>query len=299
MITAQKKFFSFPVLRNRAEEEAAGLEPLLAAARQAAQTVISGEHARRKSGIGEKFWQFRDYHPGDRPQDIDWRQSAKGDRVFVRQKEQQTAQTALFWCADGPGMDYRSDAALPSKREAALVLSLALALLMARAGEKVGMLDGRGNPGRGDAALQALGQNLLERQGAILPAPGGALPRQAQLVLAGDFLEPPESIEAAFDPLSARAESVLVIQILDPAERTLPFSGRVIFEDMAHGKHHHVMQVSAVRAAYRERMEAHVKAVTALCRRRQWRWLLHETDKPVSKTLAEAWMMLSRTEQNI
>ncbi len=152
-----KSALTLPFLRRRAEDEAARLPPLMTAAQNAAQTIRSGEHAKRRAGTGEKFWQFRDYQAGDRPQDIDWRQSGKGDRVFVRQKEWQTAQTALFWCGGGPGMAWRSNPKLQTKREAALTMSLAMSLLLTQGGEQVGLLAGGMNAGRSELALETIG----------------------------------------------------------------------------------------------------------------------------------------------
>ena len=288
-----KSALTLPFLRRRAEEEAARLPSLMTAARNAAQTIRSGEHAKRRAGAGEKFWQFRDYQPGDRPQDIDWRQSGKGDRVFIRQKEWQTAQTALFWCGGGPGMTYRSNPNLQTKREAALTLSLAMGLLLTHGGEQVGLLAGGMNPGRSDLALETLGQNLLHDTRTTLPLAGREIPRHANLFLTGDFLDPPEKIEAAFGALAARTESAMVIQTLDPAELDLPFAGRVIFEDPTGTERHHIAQVASVRDAYRKKMEEHIEAIGHICLRLQWNWLPYNTALPLRDTLADAWTMIA------
>ncbi len=77
--------------RQRAEALAANLPPLLVEAERVAATVAQGVHGRRRVGQGETFWQFRHYEPGDQPQLIDWRQSAKSDQVFVRELEWEAA----------------------------------------------------------------------------------------------------------------------------------------------------------------------------------------------------------------
>ncbi len=286
--------FSLPLLRRRAEEESAGLPALMLEAQTAAHSILTGEHAQRKPGGGEKFWQFRDYDPSDRPQDIDWRQSAKGDRIFVRQKEWQTAQTALFWCAADAGMDYRSAATLPSKRETAVTISLALAILLTHAGERIGLLEGGMTAGRSEHALQKIGQHLLDRPADSLPALLPAITRNTALVMTGDFLDMPDHIAATFEPLAARTSNALVIQVLDPAEIDLPFRGRVIFEHPAHhAERHHITNAQSVRAAYKERIDRQIEHVRTICRRHQWHWILHRTDTPVRETLHEIWMMIA------
>jgi uncharacterized protein (DUF58 family) len=292
-IFAGKSLLPLSFLR-RAEAEAAGLPALLAAAQKAAQSAITGEHAQRKAGAGEKFWQFREYNSFDRPQDIDWRQSGRGDRVFVRQKERQTVQTALFWCAGGPGMDYSSIPALPTKQQDAMTIALGLAIMMHNAGEKIGPLDGVIRPGRSDASIQMMGRHLLDGKQETLPGAAAAeITRNAGVVLCGDFLEPLEDIEKALNPLAARAGSAILIQICDPAELSLPFAGRVIFESAGAAERHHIFHVESVREAYQQRLSDHLDAVQALCRKAGWHWLLHTTDTPVRDTLARAWTTMA------
>ncbi len=292
-IFAGKNLSPLSFLR-RAEAEAAELPALLATAQKAAQSAMTGEHAQRKAGAGEKFWQFREYNSFDRPQDIDWRQSGKGDRVFVRQKERQTVQTALFWCAGGPGMDYSSAPALPTKQQDAMTIALGLAILMHNAGEKIGPLDAAIRPGRSDTVLRMMGQHFLDGAQETLPvAAADIIPRGAGLVLCGDFLDPPEEIEKSLVPLMARGGSGIIIQTCDPAELSLPFAGRVIFESSGATERHHIFHVESVRAAYQKRLHDHLESVRTLCRKSGWHWLLHTTDTPVRDTLARAWTMMA------
>src|SRR5579885_3560134 len=74
-------------LRHHAEELAATLPPLLVEAERVAITVSQGVHGRRRVGQGETFWQFRQYEPGEPAQRIDWRESARSDRLYVRETE--------------------------------------------------------------------------------------------------------------------------------------------------------------------------------------------------------------------
>lgn len=284
-------------LRRRAEENAAGLPALMAAAEHAAAGVMAGAHTRRRAGAGEKFWQFREYHEHDRPQDIDWRQSAKGERVFIRQKEWQTMQTAFLWVAGGPGMDFSSSRRLPRKSETAQILALSFALLMTRAGERVGLLGGSARPGRSENAMARLGAALLTETPHFPVLPPDLEPdassRHSALILIGDFLSPPEQIAAAFESLRAFEGSALVLQTLDPAEIELPYDGRAIFRDPAGGPRRIVDNVGSVREAYRHRIENQIADVAALARQHHWSYLLHRTDADIADTLAAAWAAMS------
>src|SRR5689334_21902661 len=121
-------------IQHRAEELAAALPPLLVAAERVATTVAQGVHGRRRVGQGETFWQFRQYEPGDSAQRIDWRESAKSERLYIRQTEWEAAQSVWLWRYGSPSMDYSSAPTLPRKRARADLLLVALAALLMRGG---------------------------------------------------------------------------------------------------------------------------------------------------------------------
>ena len=187
-------------------------------------------------------------------------------------------------------MDYSSTPDHPKKREDAMTIALALAIMMRGANEQIGLLDGSMYPGRSDATLQILGQNFLDKNSGGPPVAGN-IPLHAGIILCGDFLDPPESIENAMKPIAARAECGIVIQTLDPAELSLPFAGRAIFEEGAGTDRHHIFHVESIRAAYQDRIRNHLAAVNDICRKAGWHWILHTTGTPVRDTLATAWLM--------
>ena len=126
-------------LRAGAEALASGLPPLLAAAERLAQGVVPGVHGRRRAGSGETFWQYRQAMPGDTATAIDWRRSGRGDTLFIRETEWEAAQSVQFWVDPAAGMGFAS-ADHPAKSERARLLALALAVLLTRAGERIGLL---------------------------------------------------------------------------------------------------------------------------------------------------------------
>src|SRR5690606_39275398 len=121
-------------LRQRAERLAGTLPPLLIEAERVAATVAQGVHGRRRVGTGETFWQFRQYHAGDAASSIDWRQSAKSQRAFVRETEWEAAQSVWLWRDLSPSMAFRSPPAADSKAARATLLLLATAALLVRGG---------------------------------------------------------------------------------------------------------------------------------------------------------------------
>lgn len=285
-------------LRHRAEEAAAGLPAMMAEAEHAVASLYAGDHRQRKAGSGEKFWQFREYDStSDRPQDIDWRQSARGERLYVRQKEWQTAQTVLFWSQNDRGMTLKSNTARFSKHESAIILSLGLAILLTRSGERIGAVNDAARTGRGELALQNLGE-ILTRLPSPLPVTPQlpvteTLPRRSSLILAGDFLQPPEQLEHALAPLAAQAPHGLLFQVLDPAEADLPYNGRVIFRPFDDSRDYSIANVPSIREAYRTRLHNHIEEVRALARLHGYAHVLHITRDDPRIALSAAWQALS------
>ena len=272
---------STPVTVPWAEALGAALPPLVVQAERVAATVMQGVHGRRRPGQGDAFWQFRPYLPGDAAARVDWRQSAKSDRLFVRETEWEAAQTVALWCQGGPGMEWRSHRDLPAKRVRAELLLLALASLLFRGGERVRLFGlPRAFTGRG--ALNALAQSL-PRQAA--EADDGRIPRHARVVLFGDFLAPLEQTRNRVAALAARSIRGHLVQVLDPAEETLPFTGRVRFEGPGSLDHALVPRVEGVRALYEERLARHRDGLRALAAASGWSFATHRTDHPPEAAL--------------
>nr|WP_246504094.1 DUF58 domain-containing protein [Plastoroseomonas arctica] len=275
---------------NRAEALGARLPPLVVEAERVAATVMQGVHGRRRSGQGDAFWQFRPFLAGDAASRVDWRQSAKSDRLFIRETEWEAAQTVAVWRDASPSMAWRSTLAKTEKGERADLLLLALSALLLRGGERVRLLGAgrRSHAGRG--ALVTLAEAL----GRASPPPEDeGLPRHARVVLFGDFLSPLPDISRAVSALASRPVRGHLVQILDPAEETLPYTGRIRFEGLQDETHTLLPRVEGVRSLYAERLAAHRDGLKAICAAAGWRFALHHTDQPPEAALLALHMALA------
>jgi uncharacterized protein (DUF58 family) len=272
-------------LQHRAEQAAATLPPLLVAAERVATTVAQGVHGRRRVGTGETFWQFRQYEPGDPVPRIDWRESAKSMRLYIRETEWEAAQSVWLWRDSSASMDYASNNALSSKRARTDLLLLALAALLVRGGERVALLGSGVPPASGRAVLSRLALTL-ERpaRGDNLPQ-FEPLPRYGQLVMIGDLLAPLEEIHALVGRFAATGLRGHLLQVLDPAEEMLPFMGRVRFEGMEQEKSLLISRVENVREQYWARLAQHREGLAAIARATGWSFGMHRTDRPPHSAL--------------
>lgn len=283
-------------LRVQADAISATLPPLLVAARRIATSVQLGSHGRRRAGVGDSFWQFRPYSKDDPPQAIDWRQSGKVDVVYVREREWVTAQTACLWCDTSPSMRYRSSPKLPTKAERAAVMMITVAELLVDGGERIMRLTSDGNPQRAAAGriavarlADALGGELVTdpiEDAPEMPVFGVSLPHHSSIVLMSDFLAPLEQVEASVRALSRRGLTGHMVQVLDPAEETLPFSGRVRFVGMEREGATVIDRAEEARAGYIRKLNTHRDGLRALAASIGWSFGLHHTDHSPQPALA-------------
>jgi len=277
-------------LTYQAQAAGAHLPPLVVEAERVAATVMQGVHGRSRAGVGDSFWQFRPYLPGDAAARVDWRQSAKSDRLYVRETEWEAAQTVVLWRDAGPRMAWRSHLAQVTKVERAELLLLATAALLLRGGERVKFAQAHLRAVHGRGALPRLAHALATQ--AAPPAPE-SLPRHGRIVLYGDFLAPLEETRAMISALAARSARGTLLQVMDPAEESLPYAGRRRFEGLAGEAPMLLPRVEAVRGLYAERLAAHRAALRQLAREFGWRFATHRTDQPAAAALMALWQGLS------
>ena len=286
-------------LYGRAEAIGAGLPALLVEAHRIARTVAPGVHGRRRKGPGETFWQFRRYQFGDSAQRIDWRQTAKSDRTYVRETEWEVAQSVWVWRDASPSMDFTSDANLPRKVDRASLLAMALGVLLVRGGERIALAETGRPPSSGPGALLAMADSL-SRVHADPPNADDALlgrarqlPRHARVVLVGDFLQPIEDTHRLLKALAAQRIRGHILRIVDPAEETLPYDGRVLFDDPEDGHSTLVDWVASSRPAYLAAWRRHGEALADAARMSGWSIDSHHTHRPPEEALLALYLAVS------
>ena len=85
--------------------------------------------------------------------------------------------------------------------------------------------------------------------------------RRALVVLASDLFDPDDRTLPALRRLRALRHDVVVLHVLAPEERTLPYEGLTLFEALE-GDHKLLANPSAIRADYVAKMDAFLARVT-------------------------------------
>jgi uncharacterized protein (DUF58 family) len=283
---------------HRSLELAGTLPALMVAADRVAATVIQGVHGRRRVGQGDAFWQYRPYRDGDSASQIDWRQSARSRHLFVRETEWEAAASVWLWRDASPSMQYASLRNSDTKAVRAELLTLALASLLADAGERVTVLGSGMRPTSGRIAVRRIAETLFEETrdtSKALPSlpPLLPLPAHGTVVLVSDWLDPLEKIDQMMRHYASGGVRGHLVQVLDPAEEDLPFDGHVKFEGLEAEGQHTIRRVEAVRTAYGARLAAQKEGLQHLTSSTDWTVHLHRTDKPPQTVLLSLYLAMA------
>lgn len=273
----------------------AGNLGLLLEAEKVAHSFMKGVHGRRRVGTGEAFWQFRPWQPGDSRRDIDWRQSAKRGDAFVRQTEWEAAQTIWLYRDASASMNFGGEGRgnFGVKKDYAEILLLALAIVLLNGGEQVGLLGTDLAPQTGYPSIQRLFEMLPAQK--ALAETGRPITGSSQALLISDFYFPLEELRDFCERLAARRIRGTLVQVFDPAEQSLPYSGRVKFEDIEGLDMDalDVHQVEAIRAEYEQKFIAHQKALQEMAEGFHWHFEKFSTDIKPDTALMQLYNILA------
>ncbi|MEQ1650640.1 MAG: DUF58 domain-containing protein, partial [Hyphomicrobiaceae bacterium] len=259
---------------------------LLLEAQRIAATIVHGTHGRKRPGPGETFWQFRQMQAGDPTHLIDWRRSAASDHLFIREREWEAAHTAWVWADLSPSMVFHSHLVPTQKRDRALVLAFALIELLVRAGERTSLM-GVNNPTQSRKATTRIAEMLAAR---LREAPlTQSLPPEERVgrfhtvLWISDFLDPLGPLEERMRTLAGSGVNGHLVQVLDPAEETLAYEGRIEFVGVEGSERWLADRAESLRDRYRERLDAHRTQLKDICRSLGWSFLVHHTDRAATE----------------
>ena len=221
-----------------------GLAPLRIRSRLVAEGVYAGAHRSARRGAGVEFGGHRAYTPGDDLRWLDRRSLLLHDRLLVRQFETETDRALRVVVDATASMGYRGAGAPGAKLAFAALVAAALARIAVGSGDPVGLTYLGGATGTrslpvsgGREAFERIMGSLEAAQAggdawtdeSFLDRAFGVIARSARrgsvVVVLSDLLDLPESAADRVSAISARGRLLIVVQILDPDEATLPFEG--------------------------------------------------------------------------
>lgn len=223
---------------------------------------LSGLHRSPRKGASVEFAEYRPYLPGDDPRYLDWKIVARADRWMVKQFEAETNLRAMLVLDASRSMAWAGAPARLTKLAYAERLVAALALLLIRQRDAVGLVrfDERVRTVVPSRARSAHWRRILAAldgaaAGSASAVTAGLLQaaqlarRPGLVILVSDLLVEPGALEGSVRALRAGGHDVTVLHVLDPAEVALEGSGDALFVDPESALSVAVT-VADVRAAY-------------------------------------------------
>jgi len=264
---------------------AASMPRLVLEARRVASTVMHGLHGRRRAGPGENFWQYRRFVSGEPATRVDWRRSARDEHLYVREREWEAAHTVWIWQDRSESMGFLSPLGAVSKLDRALVMGFALAHLLVEGGERIG-IPGLMRPTADRNVIEKMAEAIIHDRAARPSLPPSFSPSPlAEIVMLSDLWSPIAEVRSTIARLSATGAHGHVVQIVDPAEETFPYSGRIEFVEPEGAGAITAGRAESWRAEYAARVERHRAEIRAETDRLAWSFTIHRTDHPASELL--------------
>jgi uncharacterized protein (DUF58 family) len=105
------------------------------------------------------------------------------------------------------------------------------------------------------------------------------------MVLVADFWSPMDDIRKTLSQLSSTGAHGHVVQVVDPAEETFPYSGRVEFIEPEGAGSITAGRAEAWKSDYMARLARHRAELRAETDKLGWSFAVHRTDHPATELL--------------
>ena len=270
---------------GKSRKLAARVPRLILEARRVASTLIHGLHGRRRAGPGENFWQYRRFTNGEPSNSVDWRRSARDDHLYVREREWEASHTIWLWPDRSPSMDFNSHLTEWSKLDRALVVSFALAEVLVQGGERVGIPEIM-RPTANRNVIEKMAETIVHDTSDRPSLPPNFAPAAfSEVLLLSDLWSPVSEFRRIIGQLAANGARGHVVQVVDPAEESFPYTGRVEFIEPEGLGSITAGRAETWRSDYQRLVANHRAALRAECEQFGWSFTVHRTDRGPTELL--------------
>ncbi|HLI98799.1 MAG TPA: DUF58 domain-containing protein, partial [Bradyrhizobium sp.] len=172
-----------------------------------------------------------------------------------------------------------------SKLERALIVTFALAELLVEGGERVG-IPGLINPTASRSIIDRIAQAMLHDDAARPSLPPAFVPSPlAEIVVLSDFWSPIGDIRDMLAGLSSSGAHGTLIQIVDPAEESFPYSGRIEFVEPEGGEIIVAGRAESWASDYVARVALHREQMRFETAKLDWLFSTHTTSRSAAELL--------------
>ncbi len=278
---------------------------LLFAARNVVEGHYAGKHKSCFKGSAPEFVDYRQYYPGDDLRTIDWKTYARTDKFFVKLFEKETDMDCYILLDSSASMAYDGSTSRSfsrrvegqSKLDYACYLTAALAYLMIKQGDKVGLtlfdqdirshVPPAGTFGHLYKVLNALEQSKPGNPTSIsttLRKTFGLYKRRGLLIIISDMLDDPEEIFKALSLYTHRHFEILIFHVFHKSEYQLPLVANANFVDLETGERM-TCNPADLAEAYNAEIKGYIQTLSSMSRARGIDYNFINTDTPYSAVL--------------
>ncbi len=236
---------------------------------------FNGLHRSPFHGFSVEFSEYRQYTPGDDPRYLDWRLYARTDRYYIKRFEDETNLRCHLLVDLSRSMGFGSLSY--TKFDYARTLAATFAYFLAAQRDAVGLLTfhqeiaeyipARFRPGHLHRLLACL-EHALSGESTELGRPmehvAELVRKRGLIVLLSDLLVPVDQLRKNLSYLRSRGHEVVIMRVIDPAERDFTFPDASMFVDLESGRRMYV-DPREIRGQYLERFAEHSRIIQEIC----------------------------------
>ncbi|MBI2478972.1 MAG: DUF58 domain-containing protein [Planctomycetia bacterium] len=255
----------------------AKLQGLHLRARRIVEGFVAGLHRSPYRGFSVEFAEHREYVPGDDIRHLDWKVFGRTDKFYLKQYEDETNLICYLVLDVSESMSYRGPDSPFSKLEYAQCIAAALAWLVLQNQDAVGLITFDQQirdyvpPSNSPSRLNELLAVMEQAPSANKTAIGNTFQQLAQkltkrgvVLIISDLFDEAKSVLNGLRHLRHRQHDLAVLQILDPAELSLPFDRPTLFHGLE-GMPELTTHPRAIRAAYQAELDSFLKQIKRGC----------------------------------
>lgn len=271
-------------------------------ARMVVEGFITGMHKSPYHGFSVEFAEHRQYMPGDEIRSLDWKVFGKTDRFYIKQYEEETNLKSYVILDASASMGFASEAERGkekrmTKLQYASYLVASLSYLMVQQRDAVGLTvyDSKIRLTLPPHATKAYLRRILVELENLSPgnATGTAdalhqmaerITRRGLIIVVSDLLDDPRKVMTALKHFRHNHHDVLVMQVLDPYERSFAFGNDAVFKDLETAEEMST-QPYHIQRAYQREMRAFLERYKRECRENNIDYVLLDTGMPFDTAL--------------
>ncbi len=267
-------------------------------ARLVVEGFITGLHKSPYHGFSVEFAEHRQYMPGDEIKHLDWKIYGKTDRYYIKQFEEETNLKAYIIVDASKSMAFASEGRI-SKLSYASYVTAALAQLMIQQRDAVGLtiydesIRTHLPPHATKSYLREILKHLDQLEAGKKTGTANSLheiaeriKRRGLVIILSDLFDNPSEVMTALRHFRHKKNEVIVMQVLDPLERSFAFGRDAVFKDMETSEEL-TTQPWHIQKAYQESMKSFLDSYKRSCRENNIDYVLLDTSTPFDVALFE------------